>query len=380
VVRLLRELVSINSVNPAYPGGVGEAEVARYVEAWARVGGFSVERQSVAPGRDNVLATLDVAGATETLVFEAHMDTVALAPMGDGALRPSIRDGRLYGRGACDTKGSLAAMMVAMERLRDRRADLRVNVALLAVVDEEHAFTGVVRFIDSDSPVSAAVVGEPTELRLVIAHKGCIRGDIVTVGKAAHSSEPGSGVSAIDAMADVLVELRMLDGAFADRRHPLVGAPTFSIGLIDGGTGVNVVPERCTVSYDRRTLPAEKQDEALAELDALLDRVRVHRPDVRIERPDPRLVDDGLDTDPDAALVRAAQVASRGARLDAEPIGVPYGTDASKLHVRRGVPAIVFGPGSIGTAHGADEFVPLAELETAVDVYEGIAMHLGRQP
>ncbi|HYH12303.1 MAG TPA: M20/M25/M40 family metallo-hydrolase, partial [Thermomicrobiales bacterium] len=336
--------------------------------------GLRVERQEVTPHQDNVLVTLDVPNATGTLLFEAHMDTVALEPMGEDALRPVVRDGRLYGRGACDTKGSMASMMVALERLRDRREELAANVALLAAVDEEHAFTGVLRYIASDAEATAAVVGEPTELQLVVAHKGCVRGDIRVVGKAAHSSEPHRGASAIDAMADVLVALRTLPQRIQLQSHPLLGSPTFSVGLIEGGAGVNVVPETCTITYDRRTLPRERTTHVLEELDTVLDEVRGRRQDVRIERPEPRLADEGLDTPVDTPFVRAASDACRAAGADGTPVGVPYGTDASKLQDRRGIPAVVFGPGSIAQAHGAGEYVPIDHLHRAVEVYEGIAL------
>lgn len=374
VVTLLKKLVAIESVNFAYPGGVGEAAMADTVESWARDVQLQVERQPVSSGQDNVLVTLQVPGATETLLYEAHMDTVALAPMGEKALCPEVRDGRLYGRGACDTKASLAAMMVALERLRDRRDELKVNVALLAAVDEEHAFTGILRYIESEAEAAAAVVGEPTDLRLVVAHKGCVRGTIRTIGQATHSAEPQRGVSAIDAMADVLVALRTLGEDLGRQRHDLLGSPTFSVGLIEGGTGVNVVPELCAITWDRRTLPEEKPQAVLGEIDAVLDRVRTQRPDVRIEGPVPRLVSEGLDTSLNASLVWAGRDACDQAGIEQEPVGVPYGTDASKLQHRRGIPAIVLGPGSISQAHGSDEFVPLVHLDRAVEVYEGIAL------
>lgn len=378
VVELLRDLVAIDSVNPAYPGGTSEAVVADYVERLCRPLGLELVRQPVHPGRDNVLATLTVPGATETLLFEAHMDTVALAPMGEDGLRPVVRDGRLYGRGACDTKGSLAAMLAAVERLAARRDELRVNVSLLAAVDEEHAFTGVLAFIASDAPATAAVVGEPTDLRVVVAHKGVVRGQIVVGGEAAHSSAPERGRSAIDGMADVLVALRALKGRLATRVHPLVGAPAFTVGLIEGGTGVNIVPDRCVITYDRRVIPGENPVEVIAELDGLLDEVRARRPDVTITLAPPDLVDESLETDTGDPLVLAASAACEAVGLDGAPVGVPYGTDASKLRGRRGIPSIVFGPGSIAQAHGADEFVPLDHLDHAVTVYEGIALRLGR--
>ena len=379
VTHLLGELVAINSVNAAYPGGTGEADLAAYVERHCRRLELDVTRQSVAPGQDNVIATLAVPNAMRTLLFEAHMDTVALAPMGDDGLQPKIRAGRLYGRGACDTKGSLAAMLVALERLRDRRAELTTNVALLAAVDEEHGATGIKTFCAGDAPASAAVIGEPTELRLVVAHKGCVRGTIRAVGRAAHSAEPERGVSAIEGMADIILALRGLRERLAERVHPLTGSPTLTIGLIEGGNGANVVPELCAITYDRRVTPGEDPADVIAALDAALDEVRARSPELTIHRDEPYLVDEALDTDPASGLVTAARAACAAAGLNAVPVGVPYGTDASKLQARRGIPSIVFGPGSISRAHGADEFVPLDDLTHAAAVYEGIALQYSRE-
>lgn len=381
VVSLTRDLVAIRSVNPGYPGGNGEADVARFVEHWGTNAGFTVARQPVSPGRENILVTLPAANATGTLLFEAHMDTVALDPMGDAGLEPVVRDGKLYGRGACDTKGSLAAMMVAMERIRERQDELRINVSLLASVDEEYAFTGVLEFIASDAPATMAVVGEPTDLRVVVAHKGCVRGTISTVGRAAHSSEPDHGLNAIDAMAEVITALRDLSPRLRDRSHPLLSPPTFSIGVIEGGTGVNIVPERCTIQFDRRTLPDESTGDVLAELDGMLDIARERQPGIVIERPEPRLVSEGLDTPIDAEVVQRAMAACAAAGLDPAPIGVNYGSDASKLQHRRGIPAIVLGPGSIAQAHGANEFVPVSALLQAAGIYTNIALSCqGRNP
>jgi acetylornithine deacetylase/succinyl-diaminopimelate desuccinylase family protein len=375
VVDLLKDLVAINSVNPAYPEGNGEAAVANYVERHCRELGLDVVRQPVLPDRDNIVASITVPGANRTLLYESHMDTVGLDPMGEAGLVPVVRDGKLYGRGACDTKGSLAAMLVAFERLLEHRADLSVNVALLASVDEEYAYRGVLTYIESQFPATAAIVGEPTDLRVVVAHKGCVRGSIIVSGRAAHSSEPEHGISAIDGMADVVVALRGLQGRLATRHHDLVGSPTFSIGVIEGGTGVNIVPERCTITYDRRTLPDEDPDSVLAELDDVLGSVQAARPELTIERQPPRLFSEGLETPVDSALVRAAIATCRESNLIPDPAGVPYGSDASKLQKRRGIPSLVFGPGSIAQAHGADEYVPLDHLDAATEVYAGIALH-----
>jgi acetylornithine deacetylase/succinyl-diaminopimelate desuccinylase-like protein len=378
LIPLLSDLVALESVNPAYPGGSGgEAAVADYVEAYCRRLGLVVTRQPVLPGRDNILAELRVAGAQQTLLFEAHMDTVAVGPKGPAALLPELRDGRLYGRGSCDTKGSLAAMLLALEALLAEKASLRINVLLLASVDEEHGFRGVTAFLGNQYPISAAVVGEPTELRIVVAHKGCLRWRLTTAGRAAHSSRPEEGDNAIDQMADVLQALRSYQARLRGRRHPLVGTPTMSVGRIWGGTGVNIVPERCTIEIDRRLIPGEEPQGALAEVDAFLATCVADNPTLKVTREDPFIVDWPLETPGDAAVVGAGRAACADLQLPAEPIGVPYGTDASKLWALGGIPSLVLGPGSITQAHTAEEYVSLAEVATASELYQRLALHLG---
>jgi acetylornithine deacetylase len=376
VVELLSELIGIESVNPAYPGGSrGEAAVADFVEQRCRRLGLDVERRPVLPGRDNVVATLRPMGARRRLILEAHMDTVGLGGAGERALRPEVRDGRVHGRGACDTKGSLAAMLAAVELLLERRREHATEVVLLATVDEEHNFRGVLSYAQSGATAEAAIVGEPTGLRVVVATKGCVRCRISTRGRAAHSSEPERGDNAIVRMAAVLAVLEELKAALRARSHPMVGSPTLSVGRIWGGTGVNIVPDRCTIEIDRRTIPGESPEAALAELDAALGRLDDTDASM-IERDDPFVVDWALDTPRDAAVVRAATAACRDVLGSAEVVGVPYGTDASKLSALAGIPSVVFGPGSIAQAHTDDEFVPIAELEQAVQVYARAAVLL----
>ena len=387
---LLSELVAIESVNPAYPGGErGEGAVAGFVADYCRGLGLDVWRQAVLPGRENVLARLECPGATRTLLLEAHTDTVSLdasGPNGGGGTTPRVLDGRLYGRGACDTKGALAAMLAALGVLRDRRADLNVHVLLLAAVDEEYRFRGVLRFVEAlreqtgDAPLAGAIVGEPTALRLVVAHKGCLRTRIHTLGRAAHSSRPETGINAIDAMAGVLAALGVYRDSLAARHHPLTGSPTLSVGRIWGGTAVNIVPDRCTVEVDRRLIPGEDAAGALAELDAVLAGLQREQPALAFEREEPFVADWSLDTPPEAAIVAAAAAACAAAGLDGTPAGVTYGSDASKLWALARVPSIVFGPGDIAQAHTADEFVPLEELPRAAAVYAGAALRLAGGP
>jgi acetylornithine deacetylase/succinyl-diaminopimelate desuccinylase-like protein len=370
LVTLVSALVAIESVNPAFAGGQrGETAVAEFVADHCRRLGLDVERQPVlpaegkTPARENVLAELSVSGARRTLLFEAHMDTVALDASGslrDGGLTAETRAGHLYGRGTCDTKGALAAMLAALETLLARRRELGVNVVLAATVDEEHRFRGVLALLESGRTFDAGVA----------------RTRISTVGRAAHSSRPDEGINAIERMVPVIAALGDLRHRLALRRHPLVGSPTLSIGRIWGGTAVSVVPDRCTVEIDRRVIPGETADGALTEIDEALAAARRDLPDLEYEREAPFVADWPLDTPQDAAVVLAARAAARTLALPDSPTGVPYGSDASKLQALGGVPSIVLGPGSIAQAHTAEEFVPIDHLSRAAELYARTALNL----
>jgi acetylornithine deacetylase len=374
VAELLADLVAIESVNPYFPGaGPGEAAVGAYVADYCRGLGLAVQRPEVLPGRANVLAELTVPGATRTLLLDSHMDTVSLDQMGPAGLRPERRDGTITGRGSCDDKASLAAMLAAIARLARDPAGLRTNVLLLASVDEEYLMRGAQHFARSGRRVDGAIVGEPTLLAPVIAHKGFVRFTLSTVGRAAHSSHPDQGDNAIYQMAELIHLLRLaIEPRLSGRSHPLVGRPTWSVGKIQGGASVNIVPERCTVEIDRRLLPSETSAAALAELDEVLGQVRAARPDLRVERDAPFGDVAGLDTPEDAPVVRAVLAACERVLGPTRPSGVAYGTNASKF-AEAGIPCVVFGPGDIRQAHTADEFVALDQLTAAADVYEAAA-------
>lgn len=374
VVEILRDLVRIESVNPSFPGGErGEAAVATYVAEYCSRLGLSVQRQEVLPGRSNVLAELRVRGAERGLLLDSHMDTVSLDAMGDRGLDPVIRDGRVTGRGSCDDKGPLAAMLVALGALARDPRGLRSNVYLLASVDEEYLMRGAAHFALSGTPVAAAIVGEPTGLEVVVAHKGFVRWTLHTVGRAAHSSNPQHGNNAIYQMAELIQALRgELEPRLMTRAHSLVGSATWSIGKIHGGAAVNIVPERCTIEIDRRLLPNESGAEALAEFDEILDRIRAQNPHLQVESEIPFGAVAGLDTPVEAPIVQAMIGASEEIRGEFTIAGVPYGTNASKF-VEAGIPSVVFGPGDIRQAHTAEEYVEIHELRAAARMYEAAA-------
>lgn len=376
VVDILRDLIAIPSVNPVYDGAsTGEGGVSAYVEAWAAGLGLPVERQNVFPGRDNILIRLAGPEGAPILLFEAHMDTVGVDGM-PSPFEPEVREERVYGRGACDTKGSLAAMMAAIEGLVTEGADLACTVDLVAAVDEETSGKGALAFVRRNPPASAAVIGEPTGLQVVNRHNGCVRGEIDVIGKSAHTSVAQEGVNAIDGMADVIFALRTVNRDLLMRPGGPAANGSLTVSLVSGGTGINVVPERCVVSYDRRIVPGQTSEHALAEIDAALDGVREARPDLRIERHQPWLEGDTLSTPPESDIVRTASAACDALGLPGAPAWVPYGSDASKFQ-EGGVPAVVFGPGSIAQAHAIDEFVPVSDLVTAAAFYRTVALQFG---
>jgi acetylornithine deacetylase len=295
--------------------------------------------------------------------------------MGERALSAEIVDGRLYGRGSCDDKASLAAMLYAAELLIPHRDRLAADVLILGSVGEEHLMNGIRAFAASGIPVAAAVVGEPTDLKVVVAHKGFVRFTLTTHGVAAHTSSPEQGDNAIYQMGEVLCFIRdRLTSRWPGVSHPLLGTPTLAVGRIWGGVAVNVVPDTCVVEIDRRTLPTESVDSIVADLDAALDEFRRAHPEVKLTRSEPMSQDFGLDTPPDSPIVAVARAACEAEQGWADVIGVRYGTNASTLAGVARIPSIVFGPGSISRAHTADEYVPLDEVEAAARIYARIAL------
>lgn len=368
VVRLLRDLVAIPSVNPC-DGPLddvhGEHRVVQFLAEWLAARKLDHELQEVLPGRHNLIARLTGRGGP-SVVFEAHTDTVEILNMDIEPFDPIFRDGRVFGRGSCDCKASLAAMLVALEQTAAQGAPPG-DVTLVAACDEEFRFRGVKHLVDGGFRADAGIVGEPTNLRLIIAHKGAIRAQIVTHGKAAHSSRPDQGESAIFHMARVLSAIEDYGQELAWRpQHPLLGGPTISVGLITGGNAPNIVPDRCEISIDRRVLPTEDVGEAEAELRAWLAERAPVPWQMQVV-----LADGGLDGSPDAPVVALAARAVDAVTGGHETAGAPYGTDASKL-ARGGIPSLVLGPGDITQAHTAIEWIEVQHVETAVEVYRRI--------
>lgn len=367
VIETLAELVRINSVNSSYEGGPGEREIASWIKRFFEQRGIEVWEQEVFPGRPNIIARLPGRGGSRRVILEAHTDTVSVQGMSIPPFEPRVEAGKMFGRGSCDTKAGLAAMMCAVASLHEDRIQPPCDVWLAAVVDEEFSYRGVVTLCEGLTG-QAALVAEPTGLRAVIASKGVLRWRIVVRGRAAHSGKPHLGVNAINHMARVILALEEDHRNLAARVHPLLGPATVNVGVVQGGVQVNFVPDRCSIEIDRRLLPGETVETVLAHYQKLLEGLKVQHPtlDAFMERP--MLTDEALETPADSAPAQLASMLLKEMGLDGALGGVPFGSDASKLS-RQGIPSLVFGPGSIDQAHAAVEFVELAQVERAFEFY-----------
>ena len=366
--KLLAELGGLPSVNPAFvPSGgtsarparqphpfTGEQRVADFLAAVAGRAGLEVEFQKVLPGRSNLLVRLRPRGQTRrTILLAPHLDTVSA---GESQFIPRRKNGRLHGRGACDTKGSVAAMLAALcELARSRQRPKETAVVFAGLVDEEHAQAGSRALAASRFQADLAIVGEPTRLHVVTAHKGSLWLELETRGKAAHGATPQFGKNAVHEMARI-VEVLETDYAarLCRRRHPLLGAATVNVGTICGGTQPNIVPDRCSITVDRRTLPGETDTGVQREITACLraNQLRANISSAKLAPARP------LETNPGLPLVRQFLRSTGQTR----PVGVDFFCDAAVLSAG-GIPSVVFGPGDIAQAHTADEWISLASLE-----------------
>ncbi len=375
--RLLRDLVALPSVNPMgrdLPAEmIHEHRVTGCLEEFFRGLGVPFERQTIAPGRDNIVARCELPGARKTLIMEAHQDTVPVDGMTIEPFGARIEGNRLYGRGACDIKGGMAAMLATFARIAKEKPRGAANLVMACTVDEEHTFLGVQELVKRGVKADAAVVAEPTSLNIVHAHKGVARWKLSTTGRSCHSSSPEQGVNAIYRMGKVLTHIeRFAEELRGSRTDPLLGPPTISVGRIEGGSSVNTVPDRCRIEIDRRVIPGEKPEDTPRQLADFLQRAGIDLP---------------LETSP--LWINAPALSPRGSEELIQRLGasidavrgshtvhpVPYGTDASTI-AEAGVPAVVFGPGSIAQAHTCDEWLPLDELEQASEILYRLTVNM----
>jgi succinyl-diaminopimelate desuccinylase len=361
VEKLLRELIALPSVNPAFlPAGhpnAGEHRVADFIAASGARAGLEVDFQSVSKNRRNVFCRLAPRRrAEQRLLLAPHLDTVN--PACDSQLVPSLSNGRWSGRGACDTKGSAAVMLDAIAELaRSGRRPQSTEIVFVGLVDEEHTQAGSRLLAGCGYKADLAIVGEPTRSRVVTAHKGNLWLSLETKGRAAHGATPQHGRNAILEMARVVETLETrYRKQLKRRRHPLLGSPTVSVGTIRGGTQANIVPDGCRIEVDRRTLPGETKRSVRAELNALL-----HSTACKAAIQMAKTVEcPPLETGPNAPFVKELLGAARQKTGE----GVHFFCDAAVL-AGGGIPSVVFGPGDIAQAHTVDEWVSRTQLERA---------------
>jgi acetylornithine deacetylase len=353
-IALLRDLVAIDSVNPTLsPGARGEAEVARRVARELDAIGLRVEVTEVEPGRPNVVGVLEGRAAGRSLMFCGHTDTVGVSGM-DRPFAAEIRDGRLYGRGAQDMKGGVAAMIGAARRIVETGGLAQGRLVVAAVVDEEHASVGAEALV-ARWRTDAAVVTEPTGLDIAVAHKGFQWIALETRGRAAHGSRPLEGRDAILRMGRVLGRLEALDrGLQSGTPHALLGTASLHASFIDGGHELSSYPSRASLQYERRTLPGEPSDVARVEAEAILDDLRREDPEFEGEA---RLVfgRDAYEIDADSQLPALMVDAAKAAGCRAPITGMTFWTDAAILG-GAGIPSVLFGPGGAGL-HSIVEYV-----------------------
>jgi acetylornithine deacetylase/succinyl-diaminopimelate desuccinylase-like protein len=361
--KLLSELIALPSVNsaflPARDHRAGEGRVAEFLAATVARAGLDIELQKVQPARPNLLARLSPSGPPrQTILLAPHLDTVGAA---DELFRPRKSGDRLFGRGACDTKGSVAAMVAALCTVaKSGRRPRETEIVFAGLIDEENAQAGSRALVAGGFRADLAIVGEPTQLRVVTAHKGSLWLELETRGKAAHGSRPELGRNAVHEMARIVDALQTDYAAgLRARRHRLLGRATISVGTIRGGTQPNIVPDSCFITLDRRTLPGETETAVRREIAAFLAR-RGLRAHFRSAKLAPCVA---METNPRLPLVRGFLRAAGQTR----PEGVDYFCDAAVL-AGGGIPSVVFGPGNIAQAHTADEWISLRSLERARDL------------
>lgn len=372
-LEIAQALVRIPSVNPNYdPASPAEQDVAQWIQSWGEEHGFETRTQPVLDGRSNVILRFRNGADHPHLMLNGHMDTVGVAGMTIPPFGGDVRDGRLWGRGSADMKGPVACMLAVAHQLRQQPATWRGTLTVACVVDEEYRFRGALALMEQPDKPDFVIVGEPTSLRVVRGCKGCLRFSIRAHGRAAHSSQPELGRSAIVAMARAILELNSyFDEWLAKIRHPDFGPSTGSIGLIEGGSGINIVPEDCKIAVDIRLLPGQVAAETYREIEtALRDRMK-HVKDIEWIFDEPGVIDSGYEISADSELVRQACGVLGGRKAEV----VFYSCDASKIAAKN-VPCIILGPGDIAEAHTATESINVADLEAGAKTYLQLAQTL----
>ena len=364
---IAQALVATPSVNPQLEeGGAGEGAIAELTAGWLREWELETETVEAAPGRWNVLARMGDPDAGPTVILNAHLDTVGVAGMTVPPFGAVVRDGRLWGRGSCDMKGGVASLLAATARLA-KGDGLQGSVIVALTADEEHASLGMDAMVRSGLRADAAVVCEPTSLAIMPAHKGFVWVDALFRGKAAHGSRPEVGVDAIEHAGRYLTRLGSLQFELnTGDPHPLLAHGSFHAGTINGGSAPSVYPSECRLVLERRTLPGETPARVMKEFQAVLDGLAREVPQLDAELVQ-GLTRPATEVPEDSPLVQGLIAACSVQGVEPVVEGMTAWVDAAFLN-EGGTPAVCFGPGSIGQAHSADEWIDPSEISACADV------------
>lgn len=373
-VALAQILVATPSVNPVLaPGGAGEAEIAALVAGALEGWGLRPEVYEIAPGRCNLVASLE--GEGPTLMLNGHLDTVGVEGMTVEPFSAEIVASRLIGRGACDMKGGVAALLAATFRLA--AGGPRPNLVVALTADEEHASLGMQAVVRDGPRADLAVVCEPTSLAVMPAHKGFVWVRATFRGRAAHGSRPDLGVDAIRHAALYVASLdRYVESLASRTSHPLLGHGSLHAGTISGGTAPSVYPDHCEVQLECRTMPGTPAETVMADMQGVLDDLRVREPslDASLEM---TLARPGTEVPVDSELVRGLLAAGAAHGVARTVQGMTAWVDAAFLN-ESGIPAVCYGPGATEQAHTADEWIETREIVACADVLETFARGLAR--
>jgi acetylornithine deacetylase len=373
LTELTRELVRIDSTNPSLSAdGAGEADIGAYVAEQLKTLGLEVTYSEIAPGRVNTVGLLPGSGGGKSLLLNAHMDTVGVEGMTIDPFGGELKDGRVYGRGAQDMKGSLAAMIAAARAIQDAGVQLRGDLLITAVADEEHSSMGTEALV-RDVRADAAIVTEPTESHICRAHRGFIWFEVETIGRAAHGSRYEEGIDANMRMGRFLAELEVLERELLGREpHQLAGPPSLHAAMIQGGTEISKYAASCKLTIERRTVPGETVESATAELQEIIDRL------AKKDKTFKATVKTTFSREPfevreDAGIVRILDKAL-DERLGHHPehIGATFWTDAALL-ADAGMETVLLGPVGSGL-HSAEEWVDVDSLADLAHVLADTAI------
>ncbi|WP_040978707.1 M20 family metallopeptidase [Oceanobacillus jeddahense] len=367
----LKECILLPSQNP--PGHVNE--VISWLKSWAQDFDANIEVQKVEPFKSNLLISLEF-GSGPTLLFNTHMDVNN--PEGQSwdsdPFIAKVKNNKIYGLGSCDAKGSLVCMMFAMQKLALNPNALTGKVILTAVMDEEAGGHGSFHLVKQNIKADGAVVGEPTNLNIAVAHKGTYMKKIRLKGVPAHSASPENGVNAIINTAYFILKIQELNKKLSEYKHPFLGSANANVTVINGGTRQNTIPGFCEIIFDRRLIPGETHEKADLELQKMMEELKAEVVNFEIESIETIVSTIPSETDIKEKIVETACYSKKSlSSSNYEPTGFRAGCDMSKLVNYANIPTVIIGPGSLEQAHSPNEFVEIDQLYGAVSLYENIA-------